>query len=74
MQQEMKKTITLSIDEEIARRISAYAESKGVSVSQLTENSFRDFLNEFDSDQNLSPIVRKYKGIISELVDAKRHC
>lgn len=61
----MNTKLTLRLDEDVIIRIKNYAVKRKLSLSKLTEHIFRQILDSSeDSTQDLSPIVRKYKGIL----------
>ena len=63
----MNTKLTLRLDEDVIVRIKNYANKERQSVSKITEKLFRQVLDSSDSNvDNLSPIVKKYRGIISE--------
>jgi hypothetical protein len=63
----MNKKLTLRLDEDIIIRIKNYAVKHQFSVSKLTENIFRKILDSTeDYSQDLTPIVKKYKGIVRD--------
>jgi hypothetical protein len=64
----MNTKLTLRLDEDIIIRIKNFAGRQQLSLSKFTENLFRQILdNSEDNMQNLSPIVKKYKGIIKKI-------
>lgn len=63
----MNTKLTLRLDEDIIVRIKNYAVKHELSVSKLTENIFRKVLDSTkDYTQDLTPIVQKYNGIITD--------
>lgn len=63
----MDTKLTLRLDEDVIVRIKNYANKERQSVSKLTEKLFRQVLETSESNhENLSPIVKKYRGIISD--------
>jgi hypothetical protein len=61
----MNTKLTLRLDEEVIIRIKNYAVKRKLSLSKFTENIFRQILDSSeDTTQDLSPVVRKYKGIL----------
>jgi len=61
----MNTKLTLRLDEEVIIRIKNYAVKRKLSLSKFTENIFRQILDSSEENtQDLSPIVRKYKGIL----------
>ena len=62
----MNTKLTLRIDDYIIERIKHFSEKHSTSVSRLTERLFSNIINyENDLEKNLSPITKKYKGIIT---------
>ena len=62
----MNTKLTLRLDEDVIIRIKNYAGRHQQSLSKFTENIFRQILDKSeDNMQNISPIVKKYKGIIN---------
>ena len=63
----MNTKLTLRLDEDVIVRIKNYANKERQSVSKITEKLFRQVLESSESNvDNLSPIVKKYRGIISD--------
>ena len=63
----MNTKLTLRLDEDVIVRIKNYANKEQQSISRITENLFRQVLESSESNvENLSPIVKKYSGIISD--------
>lgn len=63
----MDTKLTLRLDEDVIVRIKNYANKERQSVSKLTEKLFRQILETSEGNhENLSPIVKKYRGIISD--------
>jgi predicted RNA-binding protein Jag len=63
----MNTKLTLRLDEDVIIRIKNYANKERKSLSKLTEKLFRQVLESSESNvENLSPIVKKYRGIISD--------
>ena len=61
----MNTKLTLRMDEDIITRIKNYASNRHLSLSKLTENLFKEKLESDDKRlKELSPIVRKYRGIL----------
>lgn len=61
----MNTKLTLRLDEDIIIRMKNYTGRQQISLSKFTENIFKQILNSTEEDtQNLSPIVKKYKGIL----------
>ncbi len=69
----MNTKLTLRLNEDIINRIKNYAANHHLSLSKFTENLFRQILESSeDQTQDLTPIVRKYKGIVkTKLKDEK---
>lgn len=64
----MDTKLTLRLDKEIIERIKIYASKQQKSLSALTEELYKAFLmksNDNSESEILSPIAKKYKGIIS---------
>ena len=63
----MNTKLTLRLDEDVIIRIKNYANKERQSLSKFTENLFRQILDSSeDSTESLSPIVKKYRGIITD--------
>jgi hypothetical protein len=61
----MNTKLTLRLDEDVIIRMKNFAGRQQLSLSKFTENLFRQILdNSEDNMQNLSPIVKKYRGIL----------
>ena len=63
----MDTKLTLRLDKEIIERIKIYASKRQKSLSALTEELYKSLLMKSSDDsesENLSPIAKKYKGII----------
>ena len=61
----MNTKLTLRLDEDIIIRIKNYAGRQQLSLSKFTENIFKQVLDSTEEDtKKLSPIVKKYKGIL----------
>lgn len=64
----MNTKLTLRMDEETIDRIKIFAAQKHISISKLAERLFENLLDLEESINNeLSPIAKKYKGILSGL-------
>ncbi|MCD6115394.1 hypothetical protein J7K93_00120 [bacterium] len=62
----MNTKLTLRLDEDVIIGIKNYAVKHRLSVSKLTENIFRKLLDSTQNyTQDLTPIVQKYKGIVT---------
>lgn len=69
----MNVKLTLRLDESVIARIKNYAANRHLSLSRLTENLFRQILASEDQNTNeLSPIVKKYKGILRTRIQNER--
>ncbi|NQT24759.1 hypothetical protein HQ585_05350 [candidate division KSB1 bacterium] len=63
----MNTKLTLRLDEEVIGRIKKYAGKEQLSLSKFTEKIFRQILDSSeDNTQHLTPIVKKYKGILKD--------
>lgn len=63
----MQTKLTLRLQKDIIEEIKVYALKHGRSLSDLTEVLYRNALNdEKQSDIDLSPIAKKYHGIIKQ--------
>ena len=61
----MNTKLTLRLDEDVISRIKNYAGKEQMSLSKFTEKVFRQILDSSeDSTQHLTPIVKKYKGVL----------
>ena len=61
----METKLTLRMDEKIIERVKVYAQAHERSVSGLTEDLYKQLLNEEEFDDGrLSATVRKYRGIL----------
>lgn len=61
----MNTKLTLRLDQDIINRMKNYTNKHQVSLSKFTESIFIQILeNSEESSQNLTPIVRKYKGVL----------
>jgi hypothetical protein len=61
----MNTKLTLRLDENVINRIKNYTNKHRVSLSKFTESLFIQILsNSDDSSQDLTPIVKKYKGVL----------
>jgi len=62
----MNKKLTLRLNENVIIRIKNYTNKKQISLSKFTESIFRQILEASGENlNNLSPIVKKYKGILN---------
>jgi len=65
-EEKMNTKLTLRLDEDVIIGIKNYAVKHRLSVSKLTENIFRKLLDSTQNyTQDLTPIVQKYKGIVT---------
>ena len=65
-EEKMNTKLTLRLDEDVIIGIKNYAVKNQLSVSKLTEKLFRKVLDSTkDYTQDLTPIVQKYKGIVT---------
>jgi len=61
----MNTKLTLRMEKEIIEQIKMYAMEHDKSVSSLTETLYKSILiKENEEDTELTPIAKKYKGII----------
>lgn len=62
----MNTKLTLRLDKEIIDQIKTYALRNHLSVSALTEDLYKQILikKQTNADGIVSPIARKYKGIL----------
>ena len=62
----METKLTLRLEKEIIERIKLFAMKEGLSLSDLTEDLYKTLLarEQQGSVGSLSPIARKYKGIL----------
>ena len=61
----MNTKLTLRMEKEIIEQIKMYAMEHDKSVSSLTETIYKSILlKENEEDAELTPIAKKYKGII----------
>ena len=61
----MNTKLTLRMEKEIIEQIKMYAMEHNKSVSSLTETIYKSILiKENEEDAELTPIAKKYKGII----------
>ena len=61
----MNTKLTLRMEKEIIEQIKMYAMEHDKSVSSLTETLYKSILiKENEEDAELTPIAKKYKGII----------
>ncbi len=61
----MNTKLTLRMEKEIIEQIKMYAMEHNKSVSSLTETLYKSILiKEKEEDAELTPIAKKYKGII----------
>lgn len=67
----MNTKLTLRMEKEIIEQIKMYAMEHDKSVSSLTETLYKSILlKENEEDAELTPIAKKYKGIIrNDVVD-----
>ncbi len=64
----MNTKLTLRMDDYIIERIKHFSEKHKISISKLTETLFSNIISyENDFEKNLSPITKKYKGIIANV-------
>jgi len=62
----MNTKLTLRMNDDVIERMKRFSERHKVSLSKLTELIFTNIVSyENDIEYNLSPITKKYKGIIS---------
>ena len=63
----MNTKLTLRMEEDIIIKIKKFSNDHNISVSKLTERLFEDVLRMEDQiNSKLSPIAKKYKGILSD--------
>ena len=62
----METKLTLRLEKEIIERIKLFAMKEGLSLSDLTEDLYKTVLAQEQEGtfSSLSPIARKYKGIL----------
>lgn len=61
----MNSKLTLRMDNFVIERIKQFSDKHKISISKLTETIFKNIVSyENDLEKNLSPITKKYKGII----------
>jgi hypothetical protein len=62
----METKLTLKLEKDIIERIKLYAMQHKISLSSLTEKIYKNIIiNEYNYSENeLSPITNKYKGIL----------
>jgi hypothetical protein len=69
----MNTKLTLRLNKNIISHMKNYADRRQRSLSKVTEDLFRQILIADDEQtRDLSPIVRKYKGIIKNRVENDR--
>ena len=65
MERIMQTKLTLRLDKEIIEEIKSYALRQRKSLSTLTETLYKTTLNSEEKEKlKLSPIVKKYRGIL----------
>lgn len=66
-----KKKLTLSVDEDVIERARRYSDEHDTSISQLVST----YLSQLDSpsDRELSPLVRRLRGILPSDVSVEEH-
>jgi len=63
----MHTKLTLRIEKELIERMKIYVMSHNQMLSSLTKNIYKKILeSEMSDEKELSPIARKYKGIIKK--------
>jgi len=61
----MNTKLTLRIDKETKNKIKHFAENHHISISKLTERLFENIIvMEKSINKDLSPVSKKYKGIL----------
>ena len=69
----MNTKLTLRLNNDVISRMKNYASNRHLSLSKFTETIFRQILDSSkDEKQNLTPIVKKYKGIIKTDIKDER--
>ncbi len=69
----MNTKLTLRLNEDVIFRMKNYTASRQLSLSKFTENIFRQILDSSgDETQDLTPIVKKYKGIIKNNLENEK--
>ena len=69
----MQTKLTLRLEEDTINQIKIYAAKRHQSLSKFTESLFRKILNtEKSNRKKLTPIVRKYKGILKNKINDDR--
>lgn len=64
----MNTKLTLRMDKDIIEKIKQFSKKHNISISKLAETLFSNIVNyENDFEKNLSPITKKYKGMISNV-------
>ena len=63
----MNTKLTLRMDDNIINEIKNFTSHHHISISKLTERLFENIINvEKSIDNELSPIAKKYKGILGD--------
>ncbi len=69
----MNTKLTLRLNEDVISRIKIYASNQQQSLSKFTETLFRQILDSSINEKHgLTPIVKKYKGIIKTDIEDER--
>jgi hypothetical protein len=61
----MSTKLTLSLSENVIAKAKKYAKTRGTSISFIVESYLKNLISVTEDENNLSPQVKKLKGIIS---------
>lgn len=64
-----KKKLTLSVDEDVIERARRYSDEHNTSISQLVSTYLRQL--DSPSDRELSPLVKRLRGILPSEVSVE---
>ena len=62
----LKAKLTLRIEKDLIEEIKKLSKEKGESISKIVENYFRLTLQNKEKEEEITPTVRKLKGILKD--------
>ncbi len=62
----MKTKLTLRMEKDLIESIKEFSQKKGQSVSKIVENYFKLILKDKEKNEELTPTVKKLKGILKD--------
>lgn len=62
----MKTKLTLRIEKDLIENVKEFSQKKGKSISKIVENYFKLILKDKEKNEELTPTVKKLKGILKD--------